>query len=188
MRTVALPGGETVSAVGQGTWYMGERRGDASKEADALPARYRSRHDPDRYRRDVCRRRRRAGRRPGSLRHPRSGLHRQQGVAAECLAIRRAGSVRAEFEAAQDRSDRSISAALARRPSPGGDGLSIRGLKGPRQNPPLGRIEPGHRRHDRVAWRAQADRAARPIRCCIIRTAEGSSSICCPGARNTGFP
>ena len=36
MRTVALPGGETVSAVGQGTWYMGERRGDASKEADAL--------------------------------------------------------------------------------------------------------------------------------------------------------
>ena len=24
------------SAVGQGTWYMGERRGDAAKEADAL--------------------------------------------------------------------------------------------------------------------------------------------------------
>ena len=36
MRTVALPGGETVSALGQGTWYMGERRGDAAKEADAL--------------------------------------------------------------------------------------------------------------------------------------------------------
>ena len=36
MRTVALPGGETVSAVGQGTWYMGERRGDAAREADAL--------------------------------------------------------------------------------------------------------------------------------------------------------
>jgi diketogulonate reductase-like aldo/keto reductase len=36
MRTVAFPGGETVSAVGQGTWYMGERRGDAAKEADAL--------------------------------------------------------------------------------------------------------------------------------------------------------
>jgi diketogulonate reductase-like aldo/keto reductase len=36
MRTVALPNGETVSAVGQGTWYMGERRGDAAKEADAL--------------------------------------------------------------------------------------------------------------------------------------------------------
>jgi diketogulonate reductase-like aldo/keto reductase len=36
MRTVAFPGGETVSAVGQGTWYMGERRGDAAKEAEAL--------------------------------------------------------------------------------------------------------------------------------------------------------
>jgi diketogulonate reductase-like aldo/keto reductase len=36
MRTVALPGGETVSALGQGTWYMGERRGEAAKEADAL--------------------------------------------------------------------------------------------------------------------------------------------------------
>ncbi|WP_158932853.1 aldo/keto reductase [Acidisphaera sp. S103] len=36
MRTVALPGGETVPALGQGTWYMGERRGEAAKEADAL--------------------------------------------------------------------------------------------------------------------------------------------------------
>jgi diketogulonate reductase-like aldo/keto reductase len=36
MRTVKLPGEETVPALGQGTWYMGERRGDAAKEADAL--------------------------------------------------------------------------------------------------------------------------------------------------------
>jgi diketogulonate reductase-like aldo/keto reductase len=36
MRTVALPGGETVPALGQGTWYMGERRDEAAKEADAL--------------------------------------------------------------------------------------------------------------------------------------------------------
>jgi diketogulonate reductase-like aldo/keto reductase len=36
MRTVALPGGETVPALGQGTWYMGERRGEAKREADAL--------------------------------------------------------------------------------------------------------------------------------------------------------
>ena len=36
MRTVALPGGETVPALGQGTWYMGERRGEAEREADAL--------------------------------------------------------------------------------------------------------------------------------------------------------
>jgi diketogulonate reductase-like aldo/keto reductase len=36
MKTVTLPGGETVAALGQGTWYMGERPGDAAKEAAAL--------------------------------------------------------------------------------------------------------------------------------------------------------
>jgi diketogulonate reductase-like aldo/keto reductase len=36
MKTVTLPGGETVPALGQGTWYMGERSGDAAKEAAAL--------------------------------------------------------------------------------------------------------------------------------------------------------
>jgi diketogulonate reductase-like aldo/keto reductase len=36
MRTVALPGGEVVPALGQGTWYMGERSGNAAAEADAL--------------------------------------------------------------------------------------------------------------------------------------------------------
>ncbi|WP_428483727.1 aldo/keto reductase [Rhodopila sp.] len=36
MRTVALPGGETVPALGQGTWNMGENRGEIRREADAL--------------------------------------------------------------------------------------------------------------------------------------------------------
>lgn len=36
MRTVTLPGGEQVPALGQGTWYMGERRAEAKREADAL--------------------------------------------------------------------------------------------------------------------------------------------------------
>jgi diketogulonate reductase-like aldo/keto reductase len=36
MQTIALPGGETVAALGQGTWYMGERQGNAAKEAAAL--------------------------------------------------------------------------------------------------------------------------------------------------------
>jgi diketogulonate reductase-like aldo/keto reductase len=36
MKTVTLPVGETVAALGQGTWYMGERRGDAANEAAAL--------------------------------------------------------------------------------------------------------------------------------------------------------
>jgi len=36
MRTVTLPGGETVAALGQGTWYMGERQGDTAREVEAL--------------------------------------------------------------------------------------------------------------------------------------------------------
>jgi diketogulonate reductase-like aldo/keto reductase len=36
MQTIALPGGETVPVLGQGTWYMGERAGEAAKEAAAL--------------------------------------------------------------------------------------------------------------------------------------------------------
>jgi diketogulonate reductase-like aldo/keto reductase len=36
MRTVMLPGGETVPALGQGTWYMGERRGEVAREVAAL--------------------------------------------------------------------------------------------------------------------------------------------------------
>jgi diketogulonate reductase-like aldo/keto reductase len=35
-RTVSLPGGETVPALGQGTWYMGEKRGEARREVEAL--------------------------------------------------------------------------------------------------------------------------------------------------------
>jgi diketogulonate reductase-like aldo/keto reductase len=31
-----MPGGQTVPAIGQGTWYMGERRADTQREADAL--------------------------------------------------------------------------------------------------------------------------------------------------------
>ena len=36
MRWVTLPGGETVPALGQGTWYMGEKRTARKQEADAL--------------------------------------------------------------------------------------------------------------------------------------------------------
>lgn len=38
MRTVTLPGGETVSAIGQGTWYMGERASAREGEVAALRA------------------------------------------------------------------------------------------------------------------------------------------------------
>lgn len=36
MRTVTLPGGEAVPALGLGTWHMGERDSDLDREADAL--------------------------------------------------------------------------------------------------------------------------------------------------------
>ncbi|HEY9566749.1 MAG TPA: aldo/keto reductase [Thalassobaculum sp.] len=36
MRTISLPGGETVPALGLGTWHMGERGADRAAEADAL--------------------------------------------------------------------------------------------------------------------------------------------------------
>jgi diketogulonate reductase-like aldo/keto reductase len=36
MRTVRLPSGDEVSAIGQGTWYMGDRKPEAAREVAAL--------------------------------------------------------------------------------------------------------------------------------------------------------
>jgi len=36
MRTVNLPSGDEVSAIGQGTWYMGDRKSEAAREVAAL--------------------------------------------------------------------------------------------------------------------------------------------------------
>jgi diketogulonate reductase-like aldo/keto reductase len=36
MRTVTLPSGEQVAAIGQGTWYMGDRKSEAAREVAAL--------------------------------------------------------------------------------------------------------------------------------------------------------
>jgi diketogulonate reductase-like aldo/keto reductase len=36
MRTVKLPSGDEVSAIGQGTWYMGDRKSEAAREIAAL--------------------------------------------------------------------------------------------------------------------------------------------------------
>ena len=36
MRTVELPSGEQVAAIGQGTWYMGDRKSEAAREIAAL--------------------------------------------------------------------------------------------------------------------------------------------------------
>lgn len=36
MKTVTLPSGEKVSALGQGTWYMGDKRPNRAEEIAAL--------------------------------------------------------------------------------------------------------------------------------------------------------
>ena len=36
MRSYKLPSGDQVSAIGQGTWYMGDRKSEASREIAAL--------------------------------------------------------------------------------------------------------------------------------------------------------
>ncbi len=36
MRTIKLPSGDVVSAIGQGTWYMGDRKSEAAREIAAL--------------------------------------------------------------------------------------------------------------------------------------------------------
>src|SRR3954466_3951882 len=38
IRTLSLPGGDTVAALGQGTWHMGESAGKRSQEVAALRA------------------------------------------------------------------------------------------------------------------------------------------------------
>ena len=61
MRTVRLPDGTEVPALGQGTWHMGERGSAAKAEVAALKLGIELGHDADRHRRDVRQRRRRGG-------------------------------------------------------------------------------------------------------------------------------
>ena len=57
-------------------------------------------------------------------------------------------------------------------------------LKAAGKDPPLGRVEPGHRRHAGTGRTCRTAATARPTRCCTIPTAAASSSTCCPGARS----
>ena len=104
---------------------------------------------------------------------PRRVVHRQQGVSAQRLAHRHAGGVRAQPEAAAHRPDRSVSAALARQPSAGGDGGGVRGAEGGGENPLLGRVELRHLATWRN-WRGCRTAApAPPTRCCTIPDSRG---------------
>ena len=153
MRTVMLPGGETVPALGQGTWYMGERRGEAAREVAAL----RLGVDLGMTLIDTAEMYASGGAEEvvaQAVSGIGTSVHCQQGAAAECVPFGRAGGVRAEFETVEDGSDRSVFAALARLASVGGDGGGVRGIEGGRKNSVLGRVEFGHRRYGGTVGRA----------------------------------
>ena len=119
MRTVKLPDGTDVPALGQGTWHMGERAGAAKAEVAALKlgielgmtlidtAEMYGNGGAEEVVAEAA-----AGS-AGQL------VHRQQGVSAQRLEKRGARGVRTQPEAVADRSDRSIPAALARQSFPG---------------------------------------------------------------------
>ncbi len=113
MRTVQLRSGEQVSAIGQGTWYMGERKSEATREVAALQLGIDLGNDVDRHSRDVRRWRRGTDRGPGCDGTPGSGFHCEQSVSAQCVSRGRAGSVRAQPEAVDHRPYRSVFVALA---------------------------------------------------------------------------
>ncbi len=96
-RTVALPSGETVPALGQGTWGMGDRRERRTAEIAALRLGIEFGHDAHRYGGNV--RRRGGGRdcRRSGRRTARKGLRGQQGVSAQCEPKRRRRGVRASL-------------------------------------------------------------------------------------------
>ena len=113
-RTVRLPDGTEVPALGQGTWHMGESARLAKQEVAALKLGIELGvtliDTAEMYGNGA---RRGAGRR-GDRRPARRVVHRQQGVSAQRVALRHAGGVRAQPATAAGRLHRPVSAALAR--------------------------------------------------------------------------
>jgi diketogulonate reductase-like aldo/keto reductase len=152
MRIIALPSGETVSAVGQGTWYMGERRGDAAKEADALRLGIELGmtliDTAEMYA---------SGGAEQVVAQAVSGIRDQVFIVSKVLPQ---NASRAGVPAACERSLKRLKTDridLYLLHWQGGHPLAetvaaFEALRAQRKNPPLGRIELGHCRHDRVAW------------------------------------
>ena len=181
MRTVRLPDGREVPALGQGTWQMGESRRDRARGGRGAAARARPRHDPDRHRRDVRRGRRRGGGRP---RRSPGGATRCSWSARSIRTTPRAPASSPPASAASSgshRPHRSLSAALARRHAARRDRRRVRGAARGRQDPALGRLQFRRRRHGGAARRWPGLRS-RPTRCSTISRAAASSSTCCRGA------
>ena len=148
---VTLPGGEIVPGFGLGTWHMGEDRRRAADEDRRGAARHRARHDPDRHGRDV--RQRRAPRR-SSAEAPK-GLRDRLFIVSKVLPhnasrTRRRRGLRAQPEAAQDRPDRPVPAALARLGAARRDAGRVRAVAARRQDPPSRGQQFQHRGHARM--------------------------------------
>ena len=137
---IPLPSGESMPVLGQGTWYMGEDRQPPGRRGRGAAPRPRPRHDADRHRRDV--RRRRAPRR--LVGEAIAGRRDEVFLVSKVLpsnASRRGTSAACErsLRAARHRPARSLPAALARPGAAGGDGRGLRDLLGGGQDPSLGR-------------------------------------------------
>ena len=159
-RTVALAGGETVPALGLGTWRMGESRARRARRGGGAAPRAGSRRAADRHRRDVRRRRRGGGGRRGDRGPPRRGLRRQQGLPAQREPARCDRRLRAQPGAAAHRPHRPVPAALARLDPVRADAGGLRAAARRRQDQALGREQPGRGRHARDRG-ARAGRAVR---------------------------
>jgi hypothetical protein len=179
MPTVALPGGETVPALGQGTWYMGEQRGAAATEAAAL----RLGIELGMTLIDTAEMYASAARNRWSRRRSRAFGTRCSSSARCCRRMPRGPDVPAACERSlkrlkTDRIDLYLLHWRGGHPA-GGNRGGVRGFAGSGEDSLLGRVEFGRVRHGATG----RCRGVRPTRCCIIRTAAASSSICCRGAR-----
>ena len=146
------------SASAPGAWASA--RASAPREVAALRAGLDLGMHADRHRRDVRRRRRRGNRRRSDRRAPRRRLPGQQVLSAQRGREDDAAACERSLAAPAHRSDRLLSAALARAHSAGGDGRRVRATRAARQDRALGRVELRRRRHGR-AVRAAGRRALR---------------------------
>ena len=173
MRTLRLPGGDEVVALGQGTWRMGERRSAFAGEVAAL------RHGiacgmtlidtAEMYGSGGAE----PGRPGGDPGHARRGLPGEQGPAVERRAQAHGARLREEPEASRYRSPRPLPAALARRGLPRRDRGGLPRAAGGRQDTALRGQQFRHRRHGRAVADGRAAGPARPTRFSTISRGAG---------------
>ncbi len=185
MRTVRLPNGTAVAALGQGTWKMGEGVHTRAEESAALrlgldlgmtlidTAEMYGDGAAEEVVADAI-----AGRRDQAFVVSKVYPHNasRQGTVAACeRSLKRLRTDRIDLYLLHWRGSIPLAETVA-----GFDGAARR-----RQDRRLGRLEPRYRRHGGTARRAGRRPPAPPTRCCTTPRRAASSSICCPGAPAT---